>query len=353
LAFADGVPPIFYYLYELHEPQNRLRAHEYIHRAYLKNRGLYKRLYHAEPERNKRARVLNDKLAFHQFCSERNLRTIRVYALAEDGALSWTSPRQQRLPECSLFIKPRNSNGGSGTERWIFGNGQYVGKDGWTLDSQALCEHLAELSRANSYLVQECLINHPELEQLTAGALSTLRMYTFANERGEMEHIFSMFKMSQDPEAVVDNIHRGGLAASVDPVTGLLGRATDSGKLARTGWLDRHPVTGAQILGLRLPFWRQALDLALLAHQKLPAAYVIGWDVAITENGPVIVEGNKAPDIEIEQRLDGPWGNERFGQCFAYHLTQLTESSQPASSSAAGVARQALTQASRSGQGTG
>lgn len=345
LAFADGVPPIFYYLYELHEPRNRPRAHEYIPRAYLKNRGLYKRLYRAVPEQRQRAKVLNDKFAFHQFCKEHNLRTVHVYALAEDAALSWTDPHQQRIPERSLFIKPRNSNGGSGAERWLFRDGHYVGKDGCSLDSQAFTRHLAELSRANSYLIQECLDNHPELAQLTAGALSTLRMYTFVNERGGMEHIFSMFKMSQDPECVVDNIHRGGLAARVDPVTGELGRATDAGKLARTGWLDRHPVTGAQITGFRLAFWQQALDMALLAHQKLPEAYVIGWDVAITADGPCIVEGNKAPDIEIEQRLDGPWGNERFGQCLAYHLEQVAGSQWPA--------REDAVYASRSGQGTG
>jgi glutathione synthase/RimK-type ligase-like ATP-grasp enzyme len=70
--------------------------------------------------------------------------------------------------------------------------------------------------------------------------------------------------------------------------------------------------------------------MALAAHAELSALYLIGWDIAITARGPVILEANKAPDVEIEQRLDGPWGNGRFGELITYHLTRrLRDASHP------------------------
>jgi hypothetical protein len=329
LAFAHGMPPIFFYLFELHEPGKARIAHEYLHRAYLKNDSLYKLYYQRRPEQNRRAKVLNDKLSFNQFCRERNLPTVRIYAMIADGAFSWTGEDQRELPQESLFVKPKKGKGGRGTERWTFRNGAYVSPEGYSLGRHELTERLTELSRDRPLLVQKCLFNHPELENLTAGALSTLRMYTMLNERSQPEHIFTMLRMSRYSASVVDNAHRGGIAASVDPETGKLGKATDSGMLARTGWLERHPVTGEQIVGRVVPFWRETLDLVAAAHHQLQSAFVIGWDIGITSDGPRIVEGNKAPDIEIEQRLSGPWGNTRFGELLAYHLQAAAKEGEP------------------------
>ena len=320
LAFAHGVPATYYYLFELHDPQNRLRAHEYIYRGYLKAGGLYARLYRATPERGHKAKILNDKKAFSQFLMEHKLPATRVIASVENGAFSYAKADRAALPAINLFVKPRTENGGTGAERWLYNKQKYRGSGKLLLDSGELSDHLAALSRRQPYLIQECLQNHHGLQDLSAGALSTLRIYTCWNEKGEVEHLFTMLRMSQDARSVVDNVCHGGLAARVDPATGTLGLATDGATLARTRWLEAHPFTGAVIAGHHVPFWSEALNLAIAAHRQLKDPIFIGWDIAITEDGPVIVEGNKSPDIEIEQRLSGPWGNQRFGQLLVYHL---------------------------------
>lgn len=321
LAFGYGMPPMRFYFYELHEPKNRMQVQDYILRGHLKRGGdLYKQLYRACPQRGRRASILNDKIAFSQFCREHKLPAPRVFAYVENGIFRWADTETPALPQAHLFIKPAKENGGDGTERWIYSDGKYRGKNADALSRHRLMEDLAWRSLRAPLLVQECLVNHPALRDLTAGALSTLRMYTFLNEAQEVEHIFSMLRMSQDPRRIVDNVCRGGLAAKVDPETGTIGLATDGGILARTGWLDRHPLTGAKLLGHPIPFWPEALQLATSAHRKMAAPFMVGWDIAITDRGPVIVEGNKAPDIEIEQRLTGPWANQRFGELLAYHI---------------------------------
>jgi hypothetical protein len=152
---------------------------------------------------------------------------------------------------------------------------------------------------------------------------------TCRNERGEYEVTNAAFRMAQGDNIVVDNFHAGGILAKVDIRTGVLGRATD-GALALgpgTGWCERHPETGGTILGRRLPLWPQVLDLARRAHATAFRDHVvIGWDVAICDDGPRLIEGNKGPDLDLVQRSHGePLGNTRFGQLLAYNLQRSLE----------------------------
>lgn len=318
LAFTYGIPVHFFYTYELHDRRNWARAHEYVLRGHIKGGcQLYKRLYRGDPARHESAKVLNDKLAFHVFCTVRGLPTARLFAIISKGNYAWTDPRVTALPPIDLFLKPRKENGGSGAERWAWRDGQYHRHgSSMILDVKGLTERLAGLSQQQSYLAYECLTNHPETRDLSAGALCTFRLHTMLDEKGEVEHLFTMFRMPQFPQRIVDT--QDGIAAAVDPQTGILGQASNSSSLAR--WMDHHPATGARITGRQIPLWPEALTLALSTHAQLRSPYMVGWDIAVTDHGPVILEANKSPDVEVEQRLSGPWGNGRFGELMAYYL---------------------------------
>jgi hypothetical protein len=321
LAFRHGVLPAAYYRHELHDADKRARAHELIPRGYLKMGGrLYKSIYKDRPVRKRRSAILNDKLAMHEFLQARQLATARLFAVASGGELVWVDTETAALPEIDLFVKPQRGNGGMWTERWTFRE-QSFHNGRSALSAEALENHLKRQSRKRTLLVFECVYNHHEIATISGGGLSTLRIYTLVNEAGAVEHVFSMLRMSRDAHEFVDNVCRGGIAAMVAPETGILNCATDTGVLARTGWLGRHPGTGGAIEGRHVPFWREAVELALDAHRKLEGPLIVGWDIAITERGPILIEGNKSPDIEIEQRLSGPWGNSRFGQLLAHYLT--------------------------------
>ena len=55
---------------------------------------------------------------------------------------------------------------------------------------------------------------------------------------------------------------------------------------------ERHPVTGTHITGHRLSCWNEIVELTVRAHQEFGAFHSIGWDVAITDKGLVLIEGN-------------------------------------------------------------
>jgi hypothetical protein len=93
-----------------------------------------------------------------------------------------------------------------------------------------------------------------------------------------------------------------------------------------SGIFSTHPLTGAPIAGREVPSWNEVLDLARRAHAAFPDHVAIGWDIAILEDGPALVEGNKSPDLDIIQRTHGgPVGNSRFGELLAFHLRRALE----------------------------
>jgi hypothetical protein len=56
--------------------------------------------------------------------------------------------------------------------------------------------------------------------------------------------------------------------------------------------LDVHPKTRVEFSGFQLPFWAKACDLAREVATRFVPVRTIGWDIALTPEGPVVLEGN-------------------------------------------------------------
>ena len=108
-------------------------------------------------------------------------------------------------------------------------------------------------------------------------------------------------------DPVADNLNRGGIAATVDLASGELGQAQSFivSEVMRGFAYDRHPGTGGQIAGIRLPRWDDVIELGLRAHTHFGGFHSIGWDIAITDEGPVLIEGNHDWGVRFSQ-YQGP-----------------------------------------------
>jgi hypothetical protein len=322
LAFTYSITPRGYYVFELYEDDKRRKAGQYLQRRELKG-ALYTTL------KTNNAGVplspLADKVAFAARCQDHQIATIPVVMTLECGTVTHGNDREPTLPKIDLFIKPNHGKGGRGAERWDYQqSGLYQGTAGQTLTPAELLHHLKTLPFTEGCLIQPRVSNHPLIADLSNGALATVRIMTCRNERDGFEVTNAVFRMARSRNTVVDNFHAGGIAAKVDLDKGTLGPATDLGVRATTGWCQRHPDTGAPICGRILPLWPQVLELVQRAHAAFSDRVIVGWDVALTPDGPQLVEGNGAPDLDIIQRTHRePVGNARLGQLLAFHLARV------------------------------
>ena len=318
LYVKAGVLPPWYYIYELHRHPVKREARSFIQRCECKN-GVPRFLKELRPP----ASELTDKVLFARRCKTHGIPTIPVLAVVrEDGV---DNLRSLRALAGDLFVKPVDGKGGRGAQRWDFlGHNHHRRSDGTEIDTIGMLFSIAATASDGRRLIQPRLRNHPGLVPLSNDALATVRAVTCLNESGRPELLGAVLRMAIGDNHVVDNLHAGGIAAAVDLETGRLGLASNLGMDCSLGWLDRHPTSGAQISGFKLPCWEQFREFTERAHRAFADRILIGWDVAITPDGLVLVEGNGAPDLDIMQRAyHRGWMTHRLGQLLSHHVVQF------------------------------
>jgi len=323
LASTRGILPPWYYIFALHDGDRAGHAATFLNRCETK-RGVFPAL--REPQ--DRTIEFDDKGLFARICHERRLPTVPVLAVAHGGELHWRGA--QALPGADLFVKPLDGCGGKGAERWDHRSGLYY-RENAKLSRAQLVDRLKRRSRERPLLIQPRVTNHPAMRALSNGALCTMRLLTCLNERQAPEIVGAVCRMAVGDNRTVDNLHAGGIASRIDLDRGELSKATDLGLSARIGWLDVHPDTRAIITGRPVPQWDAVRALALRAHTAFAHHIFVGWDIALLEDGPCLVEANGGPDVDIMQRHSRKgMMNERFGALLAWHLRHRAPARQAA-----------------------
>lgn len=250
--------------------------------------------------------ALADKRLFAERCRAHALPHPPTIAIVTGDAVELVADPAGR----ALVAKPVDGEGGSGVRRI-----------GAFADGDDLAAQLPQLlGRARgAQLVQPLIAVHPSLAYLALNALPTVRIVTMLDEAGAPEVVSATFRCPSDPAACIDNMKAGGLIAPVDLAGGTLGIACQG-----YGGGDHavHPVTGAAIAGRPLPDWAAATALTQQAHATAFADYVlIGWDVALSDKGPILIEGNGKPGVLMPQRAArAGLASGRYGALLAHHL---------------------------------
>jgi hypothetical protein len=316
LAAHYAIPPFYYYELDFWDDRKRSAALSYLYAFELKGEGGYGVLRHRFSSLES-SEALSSKAAFALRCEAQGVPVVPVLAVAQDGNLDSVNPNAEPLACASLFVKPLRGSGGLDASTWIYHEGgTWRSNSGQELDHAGLSEYLQLLSLKKPYVVRRLAENHRDLRILSSGALSTVRVITCLDEAGRPEVTNALFKMSINRNAIVDNYHAGGIVAKVDLTSGVLSAATADARV----W-QNHPLTGAPIAGYRLPLWDDVLAVARQAHGMFLDQIAIGWDIAILDEGPALVEGNKGPGLDsIQKTLGEPLSSSRFGRLLAFHL---------------------------------
>lgn len=152
------------------------------------------------------------------------------------------------------------------------------------------------------FIVEAKIDNHPTLAEIHPQSLNTIRINTVKTADGEWHHIGLFIKFGRG-HSHVDNISAGGLFCGLDNdgvATAGFCRRTNSS-------FTSHPDTNCRIKGLKVPYFTEAIELAHKASRTFGFMATIGWDVAITPDGPMIIEGNTYWGFKGMQEKLGPF----------------------------------------------
>lgn len=164
-----------------------------------------------------------------------------------------------------------------------------------TTDSTVMDGLYARLREGKQYLAEEFIVQHPDISRIYPQSVNTLRLVTIRNH-DTVHLVFSSMRIGNGLK--VDNLNSGGMAAIVDEQTEKISTpgADKDGKAYYT-----HPMTGVELIGTQIPLYRESVELVKQAAMKIPELGYIGWDVAVTETRPVMIEANHFPGHDIYQ----------------------------------------------------
>jgi hypothetical protein len=138
-------------------------------------------------------------------------------------------------------------------------------------------------------LVEAFVTQHHDLMRLSPSGLNTVRVITQLDRQNRVHFLGARLRITVN--APVDNLAAGNMAAPVDLETG---RVCGPGVYSDITRPDEgvHPVTGTPIVGFQVPFWKETLAMCEAAALVDTRNRSVGWDVAVTDEGPELIEGN-------------------------------------------------------------
>ena len=224
--------------------------------------------------------LFNDKLKFNQIFKE--LLGREFLDISNSGFADFVTFCKGKN---RFFTKPADSCSGQGIYRNI------------EIDADSNLEEIYDFLQENNLYVEDSIVQHKQMNLLNPYSINTVRITTLLDKK-DIPHVMYTIQRIGTSKAPVDNVGAGGIYTVL----------SKEGKIINPCWSDktistytRHPLSGMELIGFEVPYFKEALELCKKAALVEKHVRYVGWDIAITEKGPVIVEGNPLPGYDMPQ----------------------------------------------------
>lgn len=197
-----------------------------------------------------------------------------------------------------LVFRRTSDGGGRGVAVVEFNN------NNWYINNETILEKdlKIELENCNNHIISEYLNQLEYSNKIYSKSVNTIRVVVINNGDGTYCIPIAVHRFGTSKSGVVDNLCRGGIVASIDVNTGVLGNAYSYYSIDP---FEKHPDTKEQIKGIKVPNWDLIKEKLLDVSTKFPYINLMAWDVVSTEDGFSIIEGNTSTDLCFLQREGG------------------------------------------------
>jgi len=132
--------------------------------------------------------------------------------------------------------------------------------------------------------------------KINPSCLNTLRVLTIRT--GQTIHCYKVYLRIGINDSYVDNQLSGNIAIGLEQETGkLFEHALDINKPPYPGYLDRHPQTNTVFKDFQIPYYQECIEMVESLHKLYQQFFMIGWDIGITPEGPIVIEGNNITEL--------------------------------------------------------
>ncbi len=233
--------------------------------------------YMTHPKSNHIAQLVNQKPFRHHFADKSQF----VKLFAPWVGRETLDVRTATVGELEAFVvkhgsvmaKVTDKDGGQGIERKS------------ASDIADFDEFRKELLSHEQYLVEQIIPQHPNMAALNGSSVNSLRIVSYFD--GEKVHVLArVLKMGNG--GIIDNFAHGGMYTMLDENGVALHAAFDMAGDA----FEVHPISGITIRGFTVPMYDKVLELVDEIARVVPQIPYVGWDIAISPDRPVVIEGN-------------------------------------------------------------
>lgn len=203
--------------------------------------------------------------------------------------------REKAVNLCSdlgdVIVKPSLTGRGMGVKRVHLEGGKVNNT------SQGI-EGLFDEYKAD-FLIQRIIKQHSCMAALNSDSINTIRIVSYRSGM-DIKIVYTVIRIGRKGMAV-DNESAGGISARILPDGTISKYAYGAPGVDQVEYTD----SGVRLEGYEVPSYDKALELVKKSHIQLPYFNLIGWDIAIEEDGePIMIELNLNPDLS--QSANGP-----------------------------------------------
>jgi alpha-L-glutamate ligase-like protein len=242
--------------------------------------------------------LVDDKLRMRDLCREIRVPTPEVYASL--GSHSSLRRLDQLLKDRDEFVfKPNRGSAGRGVLVIVGREGpRFRRHNGEMLSHDHLRQHLSDVLSGmyslgglpDRAIIQHRVRLHPAFESIAYQGIPDIRVVLYRHEPA-----MAMLRLPTRESNGRANLHQGGLGVGVDLSSGITHHAVQRNRLILC-----HPDTGAPVVGMRLPYWHQVLDMSRRVAEAVGLGY-LGVDIVIDAvHGPMLLEANARPGLAIQ-----------------------------------------------------
>jgi hypothetical protein len=165
-------------------------------------------------------------------------------------------------------------------------------------------EEFKRILQGKIWIVQKIYNSHEKIREFNSSALNTTRIVTVV--RNSCPEYLTGYMALATGNSETDSWDKGSVYVGIDIENECLKKYGYYNLEAKNISIsEKHPDSGIIFEGYKIPYLKEAVDLCIRTHKLLYFNYIIGWDIAITDDGPVIIEANERPGMNAVQCLDG------------------------------------------------